>query len=133
MAGEGVASQSPMPTVNAGSAAPAAPRAPEAVPRPGPEPEPEPEPGPEPEPEPEPETEPDLYPGAEPVEPALPPLFPEPSTPANRPPAPDNPAECPSVAPEDPWGPCIGLPVYLECNYGTYFCICDWIHWICVG
>jgi hypothetical protein len=64
---------------------------------------------------------------------ALPPLFPEPSTPDNRPPSPDNPTECPSEAPADPWGPCVGLPVYLECNYGTYFCICDWIHWICVG
>jgi len=64
---------------------------------------------------------------------ALPPLFPELSTPDNRPPSPDNPAECPATAPEDPWGPCVGLPVYLECSYGTYFCICDWIHWICVG
>jgi hypothetical protein len=63
----------------------------------------------------------------------LPPLFPEPVTPDNRPPAPDNPAECPSEAPADPLGPCLGLPVYLECNYGSYFCICDWFHWICVG
>lgn len=64
---------------------------------------------------------------------APPPLFPPPSTPADRIPSPDNPAECPDVAPADPWGPCAGLPVYLNCDYGTYHCVCDWIHWICAG
>ena len=64
---------------------------------------------------------------------APPPLFPPPSAPADRIPSPDNPVECPDVAPADPWGPCAGLPVYLTCDYGSYHCVCDWIHWICVG
>gem|GEM_PF-7116968 len=59
----------------------------------------------------------------------LPPL----STPETRVPSPDNPAECPAVAPENPIGDCLGLPIYLECNYGTYFCVCDWYHWLCAG
>ena len=59
----------------------------------------------------------------------LPPL----STPETRIPSPSNPAECPATAPEDPIGDCLGLPVYLECNYGTYFCVCDWYHWLCAG
>ena len=59
----------------------------------------------------------------------LPPL----STPDNRPPAPDNPAECPAVAPENPVGDCLGLPIYVVCNYGTYSCTCDWYHWLCFG
>jgi hypothetical protein len=63
---------------------------------------------------------------------ALPPLFPEPA-PGDRTPSPDNPPECPAVAPDNPIGPCVGLPVYLECSYGTYFCVCDWIHWLCAG
>lgn len=53
-------------------------------------------------------------------------------TPGDRTANPDNPAECPAEAPADPWGPCAGLPVYVQCNYTTYHCICDWIHWICV-
>lgn len=59
----------------------------------------------------------------------LPPL----STPETRIPSPSNPAECPATAPEDPVGDCLGLPIYLECNYGTYFCVCDWYHWLCAG
>jgi hypothetical protein len=59
----------------------------------------------------------------------LPPL----STPETRVPSPDNPAECPATAPENPVGDCLGLPVYLECNYGTYYCVCDWFHWLCAG
>lgn len=59
----------------------------------------------------------------------LPPL----STPETRVPSPDNPAECPATAPENPIGDCLGLPIYLECNYGTYFCVCDWYHWLCAG
>ena len=53
-------------------------------------------------------------------------------------PSPNNIPECPATAPENPWGPCVGVPVYATCDYGTspapfYTCICDWIHWICVG
>lgn len=53
-------------------------------------------------------------------------------------PSPNNVAQCPDKAPADPWGPCLGVPVYAVCDYGTapapyYTCICDWIHWICVG
>jgi hypothetical protein len=59
----------------------------------------------------------------------LPPL----STPETRVPSPDNPAECPATAPENPVGDCLGLPVYLECTYGTYYCVCDWFHWLCAG
>ena len=51
-------------------------------------------------------------------------------------PSPDNIPECPAEAPENPWGPCVGVPVYATCNYTdgtrTYGCICDWIHWICI-
>lgn len=51
-------------------------------------------------------------------------------------PLPENPAECPIAAPENPWGPCAGYPVYIGCGYtnGTqvYNCICDWVHWICI-
>lgn len=68
--------------------------------------------------------------------PALPDLtqiLPPPSTPETRIPSPNNPAECPAVAPENPIGDCLGLPVYVECNYGTYTCICDWYHWLCAG
>lgn len=70
---------------------------------------------------------------ASPPAPAEPPLFPEPSTPESRVPSPDNPPECPAVAPENPIGDCIGLPVYVECVYGTYYCVCDWVHWLCAG
>jgi hypothetical protein len=59
----------------------------------------------------------------------LPPL----STPETRIPSPNNPAECPATAPENPVGDCLGLPVYLECEYGTYYCVCDWYHWLCAG
>jgi len=59
----------------------------------------------------------------------LPPL----STPETRVPSPNNPAECPATAPENPVGDCLGLPVYLECSYGTYYCVCDWFHWLCAG
>ena len=48
-------------------------------------------------------------------------------------PSPDNPPECPKEAPENPIGDCAGLPVYLECVYGTYYCLCDWVHWLCAG
>ena len=60
-------------------------------------------------------------------------ILPPPSTPEMRVPSPDNPAECPATAPENPIGDCLGLPVYLECTYGTYFCVCDWYHWLCAG
>jgi hypothetical protein len=61
-----------------------------------------------------------------------PPLFPAPDP--DRTPSPDNIPECPAEAPDNPIGPCAGVPVYAVCNYGTtYSCICDWIHWICVG
>ena len=46
-----------------------------------------------------------------------PPLF----TPDNRPPAADNPAECPDVAPENPVGDCLGLPIHPNCNV-NYAC-----------
>lgn len=61
-------------------------------------------------------------------------LFP-PATgaPPDRTPSPDNPPECPDEAPENPLGPCAGLPVYIVCTYGTYTCICDWVHWMCAG
>jgi hypothetical protein len=52
-------------------------------------------------------------------------------------PSPNNPAECPAVAPENPVGDCLGLPVYLVCEYGDdvywYVCTCDWYHWLCAG
>ena len=64
---------------------------------------------------------------------ALAEIFPPLSTPETRIPSPDNPAECPDVAPENPVGDCLGLPVYLGCSYGTYNCICDWYHWLCFG
>jgi hypothetical protein len=51
----------------------------------------------------------------------------------DRTPSPDNPPECPDVAPADPFGSCVGLPVYVTCEYGSYSCICDWVHWICAG
>ena len=60
-------------------------------------------------------------------------IFPPLSTPETRIPSADNPAECPAKAPEDPVGDCLGLPVYVECNYGTYSCVCDWYHWLCFG
>jgi hypothetical protein len=44
----------------------------------------------------------------------------------------DNPKECPETAPENPIGSCIGVPVYATCNYGSYSCLCDWIHWLCI-
>lgn len=46
--------------------------------------------------------------------------------------SPDNPMECPPEAPENPIGSCLGVPVYATCTYGTYACICDWFHWICI-
>ncbi|MDD9947360.1 MAG: hypothetical protein OXU20_40350 [Myxococcales bacterium] len=52
--------------------------------------------------------------------------------PGDRTPNPNNPPECPAVAPDNPLGPCVGLPVYLECDYTTYYCICDWVHWLCI-
>jgi hypothetical protein len=48
------------------------------------------------------------------------------------PPSADNVKECPPVAPDNPIGPCLGVPVYATCTYGTYSCICDWFHWICI-
>ena len=51
--------------------------------------------------------------------------------------SPNNPPECPAVAPADPVGDCLGLPVYLTCEYGDdtywYVCTCDWYHWLCAG
>lgn len=70
---------------------------------------------------------------AAPVLPDLSQILPPPSTPESRVPSPSNPAECPAVAPENPIGDCLGLPIYVECNYGTYTCICDWYHWLCAG
>jgi hypothetical protein len=61
-------------------------------------------------------------------------LFPPATTTTpDRTPSPDNPAECPDVAPDNPFGDCLGLPVYVVCTYGTYTCICDWYHWMCAG
>jgi hypothetical protein len=60
-------------------------------------------------------------------------IIPPPSTPESRVPSPNNPAECPAMAPENPVGDCLGLPIYLECEYGTYYCVCDWFHWLCAG
>jgi hypothetical protein len=71
-------------------------------------------------------------PAAEPL-PDLSKILPPPSTPETRVPAADNPAECPAVAPENPVGDCLGLPIYVECRYGTYTCVCDWYHWLCAG
>jgi len=48
------------------------------------------------------------------------------------PPSPDNPKECPPIAPDNPIGSCIGVPVYATCTYGTYSCLCDWVHWLCI-
>lgn len=48
------------------------------------------------------------------------------------PPSPDNPPECPPVAPDNPIGPCLGVPVYATCTYGSYVCLCDWVHWLCI-
>lgn len=53
------------------------------------------------------------------------------------PPKADNPKECPSLAPPNPIGICLGLPIYVICGYGTdggpqYTCTCDWYHWLCV-
>jgi hypothetical protein len=52
-------------------------------------------------------------------------------------PSPNNPPECPAMAPPDPVGDCLGLPVYLVCEYGDdsfwYVCTCDWYHWLCAG
>jgi hypothetical protein len=57
---------------------------------------------------------------------------PAPELPPDYTPSPDNPPECPTVVPDDPVGPCDGLPVYLECLYGEYYCVCDWYHWLCI-
>ncbi|HMJ16364.1 MAG TPA: hypothetical protein VK524_33350 [Polyangiaceae bacterium] len=47
-----------------------------------------------------------------------------------------NPKECPPGAPANPIGPCVGLPIYVACNYTNgsvnYGCICDWVHWLCL-
>lgn len=53
------------------------------------------------------------------------------------PPKADNPAECPSLAPPNPVGDCLGLPIYVICGYGKqggaeYTCTCDWYHWLCI-
>jgi hypothetical protein len=53
------------------------------------------------------------------------------------PPKKDNPPECPSLAPPNPAGNCLGLPIYVLCGYGKeggqqYSCTCDWYHWLCV-
>jgi hypothetical protein len=52
-------------------------------------------------------------------------------------PSPNNPMECPAIAPENPVGDCLGLPIYLNCEYGDdtywYVCVCDWYHWLCAG
>jgi len=56
----------------------------------------------------------------------------DPFVPGDRTPNADNIAECPKVAPENPIGDCLGVPVYATCGYTTYNCICDWYHWICI-
>jgi hypothetical protein len=72
-------------------------------------------------------------PAAPPAEPGLDDFLPS-SNPADYKPAADNPDECPAEAPENPLGPCIGQSIYVVCNYGaTYSCVCDWVHWICIG
>lgn len=71
--------------------------------------------------------------GAEPPPIDLDMLFPPPTPPSERKPDPNNPPECPAVAPENPVGDCAGLPIYVNCKYGTYNCICDWYHWLCAG
>jgi hypothetical protein len=53
-------------------------------------------------------------------------------TPGDRTPSPDNIPECPKVAPENPIGDCLGIPIYATCSYTTYTCICDWYHWLCI-
>ena len=63
----------------------------------------------------------------------LPDPFATSSTPSDRTASPDNPPECPAEAPENPMGDCLGLPIYIQCKYGTYLCICDWSHWMCAG
>ena len=49
---------------------------------------------------------------------------------------PSNPATCPTGAPANPIGPCVGVPVYTTCAYTNgarqYTCICDWVHWLCI-
>ena len=51
-------------------------------------------------------------------------------------PVPANPKECPPGAPANPIGLCLGLPIYLACNYTdgvrNYGCVCDWYHWLCI-
>jgi hypothetical protein len=51
-------------------------------------------------------------------------------------PLPNNPKECPAGAPANPVGPCLGLPIYVGCNYTNgqrqYSCVCDWYHWLCI-
>jgi len=58
---------------------------------------------------------------------------PDPFAPGDRTPDPNNIPECPKVAPENPIGDCLGIPVYAVCSYTTYTCICDWYHWLCAG
>lgn len=55
----------------------------------------------------------------------------------NLPPKADNPKECPSLAPPNPVGSCLGLPIYVGCGYGKaggpqLSCTCDWYHWLCI-
>lgn len=57
---------------------------------------------------------------------------PNPFAPGDRTPSPDNIPECPKVAPENPIGDCLGIPVYAVCSYTTYTCVCDWYHWLCI-
>ena len=49
-----------------------------------------------------------------------------------REPDPSNAPECPKHAPENPVGDCLGKPIYVQCGYTTYHCICDWYHWLCI-
>lgn len=49
------------------------------------------------------------------------------------PPSPNNHKSCPATAPANPLGSCIGTPVYAICSYGNYACLCDWVHWLCIG
>jgi hypothetical protein len=67
-----------------------------------------------------------------PMQDASTPPAPNPLTPGDRTPDPKNIPECPKVAPENPIGSCIGVPVYAVCGYTTYTCICDWYHWLCL-
>jgi hypothetical protein len=75
--------------------------------------------------------------GAKPHDPSKNPLDPKGNVNQMLPPKADNPKECPSLAPPNPVGDCLGLPIYVICGYGSqggaqYTCTCDWYHWLCI-